>query len=186
MTTTLSSRHPGVLATSPAVEVSLAEPRGRLSLRARGDLTPFARVLGFALPERIGQRAEEHDIRAIRLGPDEWTLNTPMAAVQRLLEAFAAIYPDHPHSLVDISGREVSLVIEGAQASDLLSIGCARDVEAIPAGEGRRTMFDGTTVVLWKDAADSYRLDIWNSFAPHVLDLLKTGCAELAAEARQA
>ena len=183
MTTTLSSRAPGVLAASSAVEVSLAEPRGRLSFRARGDLTPFAGALGFALPERIGQRAGKDGIQAIRLGPDEWTLNTPTEAVAGLLDAFAALYPDHPHSLVDISSREVSLVIEGEQASELLTIGCARDVEAIPAGEGRRTLFDGTTVVLWKDAPNRYRMDIWNSFAPHLVSLLKTGCAELAAAA---
>ncbi|WP_413207234.1 sarcosine oxidase subunit gamma [Rhodospirillum sp. A1_3_36] len=182
MTTTLSSRIPGVLATSPAVQVSLPAPRGRLSLRARGDLTPFAQPLGFALPERIGQRAQTDDVQALRLGPDEWTLNTPVDAVAGLIDAFAAIYPSHPHSLVDISGREISLVIDGTQASELLTIGCARDVEAIPPGEGRRTLFDGTSVLLWRDAPNTYRMDVWNSFAPHLLALLKTGCAELAAE----
>jgi sarcosine oxidase subunit gamma len=145
-------------------------------------LTPFTKPLGGALPERIGQRAEQGEIQVLCLGPDEWTLNTPVDAVAGLIDAFATLYPSHPHSLVDISGREVSLVIDGTQATELLTIGCAREVDAIPPGEGRRTLFDGTSVLLWRDGPNTYRMDVWNSFAPHLLALLKTGCAELAAE----
>ena len=88
----------------------------------------------------------------------------------------------HPHSLVDISAREVTLTIEGPKAAELLTLGCPRDIATIAPGEGRRTLFDGATVVLWRDAADRFRMDIWNSFAPHVAQLLQTGCKELAAE----
>ena len=88
----------------------------------------------------------------------------------------------HPHSLVDVSGREVTLVIDGPRAAELLTIGCARDIEAIPVGQGRRTAFDNVTVILWRDAATVFRLDVWTSFAPHVAGLLDAGCRELAAE----
>ena len=96
--------------------------------------------------------------------------------------ACAAVMASHPHSLVETSGREVTLVIEGPRAAELLTIGCARDIEGIRVGEGRRTNCDGVTVVLWRDASDRFRLDVWHSFAPHLRDLLDTGCREFAAE----
>jgi sarcosine oxidase subunit gamma len=147
-------------------------------------VTPFAGALGFSLPDRIGRRAEKDGVEALRLGPDEWTIVAPLGAVAGIVAACAAIYPTHPHALVDISARETTLVIEGPQAAELLTIGCARDIDALPVGEGRRTLFDGATVVLWKDKADAFRMDIWNSFASHLLALLETGCAELAADVR--
>ena len=59
---------------------------------------------------------------------------------------------------------------------------CPRNIDTIPPGAGRRTAFDGVTVVLWRDGETSFRMDVWNTFAPHVYDLLAIGCRELAAE----
>ena len=73
-------------------------------------------------------------------------------------------------------------IFEGPKAAELLTLGCPRDIATIPPGEGRRTLFDGATVVLWRDAADRFRIDVWNSFASHIGHLLETGCKELAAE----
>ena len=168
---------------SGGVRVTTAVPTGRLSLRARGDLTPLNAALGLTLPVKIGQRATAGDLQAICLGPDEWVLQTPETAMGTVQEAAAAVYGDHPHSLVDISGREVTYLIDGPRAAELMTLGCPRDIDMIGVGQGRRTVFDGATVVLWRDGEDSFRMDCWNSFAPHVLHLLETGCRELAAEA---
>lgn len=176
---TLSQTAPGVLTASAAATVRLDVPMGRLSLRARGDLGAVQGALGFALPERIGQRVEGA-VQAIKLGPDEWTLLA--ADVAPIIEACAAVYADHPHSLTDISGREVTLVIDGPRAAELLTLGCPRDIDTIPVGEGRRTLCDGITVVIWRDAVESFRMDVWHSFAPHILHLFEIGCKELAAE----
>jgi sarcosine oxidase, subunit gamma len=172
----------GVLAESKAARVSIVPAQGRLSLRARGDLGPLNAALGVTLPERIGACVLSGETKIVRLGPDEWTIHTPVSDVARLIAACATVYASHPHSLVDISGREVTLLIEGSQAGELLTLGCARDIETIPTGEARRTNFDGVTVVLWREALDRFRMDIWNSFAPHLGHLLETGCKELAAE----
>lgn len=177
----VSSLQPGVLMGSTAARVSLMAQSGCLALRARGDLSALDHALGLILPRRIGQCAGSDGVQAICLGPDEWTILTSDAAL--LIAACADIYADHPHSLTDISGREVTLLIDGPRAVDLLTLGCPRDIESIPVGEGRRTICDGVTVVLWRDAPDVFRMDIWHSFAPHLLHLFRTGCAELAAEA---
>ena len=182
MSIEVSSLTPGVVIETAAARVGVAPAQGRLSLRARGDLTALNAALGLALPDRIGKRAEAGGIEAIRLGPDEWILRVPADGMAPRTAACAAVYADHPHSLVDISGREVTLLVEGPRAAELLTLGCPRDIETIPPGEGRRTLFDGATVVLWRDAADRFRIDVWNSFASHIAQLLETGCKELAAE----
>lgn len=182
MSTEISSLTPGIVAGTKAAQVSVLPAQGRLSLRARGDLGALEKAIGLALPGRIGLRAQAGGIEAIRLGPDEWTLLAPAGAVAGLVAACAAIYGDHPHSLVDISGREVTLSIEGPRAAELLTLGCPRDIATIAPGEGLRTLFDGASVVLWRDGDDRFRIDVWNSFAGHVAHLLETGCKELAAE----
>ncbi len=178
----VSSPVPGTLAESKAARVSILAAQGRLSLRARGDLVPLNTALGLTLPDRTGARTAAGEIEAVRLGPDEWTILAPVGAIDGVIAACAGVYAGHPHSLVDISGREVTLAIKGPLAAELLTLGCARDIDTIPVGEARRTIFDGVTVVLWRDAPDGFRMDIWNSFAPHLGHLLETGCKELAAE----
>ena len=181
MSTEISSLPPGVLVETRAARVSTRPAPGRLSLRARKPALPaLGAALGLTLPERIGQRAEGEGIEAICLGPDDWTVLTPAELVAGLVAASAGV--EQPHSLVDISGREVTLYIDGPRAAELLSLSCPRDIDSIAVGEGRRTVFDGATVVLWRDADNSFRMDIWNSFAPHLAQLLDIGARELAAE----
>jgi len=116
----VSSPVPGVLAESKAARVSMLAAQARFSLRARGDLAPLDAALGMSLPARIGARAASGEIEALRLGPDEWTILAPITETDRLVAACAGVYASHPHSLVDISGREVTLLIEGPQAAELL------------------------------------------------------------------
>ncbi|MGR3805618.1 sarcosine oxidase subunit gamma [Marinibacterium profundimaris] len=165
------------------VRVTTAAPCARLSLRARGELGPLEAALGLDLPRRIGARAEVGETEVLCLGPDEWMLRGPEAVAPTIRAACDEVYKTHPMSLVDVSGREVTFVIEGTSAAELLTLGCPRDIDRLAVGEGRRTVFDGATVVLWRDATDRFRMDVWHSFAPHVFDLLATGCRELAAEA---
>lgn len=183
MSAQISSLTPGVLVETRAARVSVAPAPARLSLRAREASVPaLGAALGLELPGRIGQRSASGEIRAVRLGPDEWTIHAPAGALPALVAAAAAIYGDHPHSLVDISGREVTLVIEGPKAAELLTLGCPRDIDTIPVGGARRTVFDGATVVLWREGDTQFRMDVWNSFATHLGHLLETGSKELAAE----
>ncbi|EAR51971.1 hypothetical protein OG2516_13139 [Oceanicola granulosus HTCC2516] len=186
MNAPVSALTPGPLVETDVVRVSLEAPRGRLSLRARGELAPFDVALGLTLPRKIGQRAAGDGIEALCLGPDEWMIHAPEAQVGALLSACATLYERHPHSLVDVSGRETTYVVDGPGALDLLSVGCPRDLDRILPGEGRRTVFDGVTVILWRDGETTARLDVWHSFAPYLSELLETGSRELAADAAAA
>ncbi len=162
------------LVSNAAVSVTKVPHRARLSLRARGDLGPLERALGYSLPRKIGGVT----LGTACLGPDEWIIMTDDAAA--IMAACASV--DVPHSLVDVSGREISFEIEGDRAGELLTLGCPRDIDAIADGTARRTVFDGVTVTLWRDTSERFRIDVWNSFAPHVAHLLEIGARELAAE----
>ncbi|WP_420328481.1 sarcosine oxidase subunit gamma [Mameliella sp.] len=183
MNAPISSFTPSVLAESAAARVSLTAPCARMSLRARGDLAPLNTVLGLTLPVRIGQRAQAGDFQALCLGPDEWMLQAPETLAPGIQAACDDVYGVLPHSLVDVSGREVTFALDGPRAVDLLTLGMPRNPDSIAVGEGRRINFDGVTVVLWRDGETAFRMDVWHSFAPHLLHLLETGVRELAAEA---
>ncbi len=171
-----------VLIESCAVTVRRKAPIARFSLRARGDLSGLNQVLGFTMPSQIGKCASHGDIQTVCLGPDEWMIHAPEAAAPGIAAACSSIYASHPHSLVDVSGREVTFALDGPRAVELLTIGMPRDPDSLSVGDAKRINFDGLTVVLWRDGLSEFQMDVWNSFAPHVLGLLQTGCRELAAE----
>ena len=105
-------------------------------------------------------------------------LLAPVAAL--IAAAFAGLYAELPHSLVEISDREVAITLDGPQAATLLSVACPVDVESFAVGTGARTVLDGVQVVLYRDAPDRFTLEVWRSFLPHVLGLLEIGNRELA------
>ncbi|TCT44914.1 sarcosine oxidase subunit gamma [Martelella mediterranea] len=175
---------PGPIAENSLVRVSIAQPCARLNLRARAAaVAPLCDALGLELSDRIGKRSRADTREALCLGPDEWLILTREDDAASAISACAAIYDRHPHSLVDISGREITVEISGEKATDLLTLGCPRDPETIAIGEGRRTVFDGVSVVIRREEANRFAMDMWHSFAPFALSLLATGAAEIAAEA---
>ncbi|WP_295044572.1 sarcosine oxidase subunit gamma [uncultured Paracoccus sp.] len=160
-----------------AVLIQETAPALRLSLRVKpAHRDVLGQALGLDLPTRVGDRAQAGDAQALCLGPDEWLITAPegapLAAAPR-----AAV----PHSLVDISDREITLHLSGPAVLDLLATCCPRNLAAMPVGSGARTLFDSATVILWRDGPADFRMDVWRSFAPHVRSLLTQAQAEIAA-----
>ncbi|MCZ0960948.1 sarcosine oxidase subunit gamma [Paracoccus benzoatiresistens] len=155
---------------SPVLVEDMA-PVLRLSLRVKpAHRASLGQALGLDLPTRVGARVAAGGTEALCLGPDEWLITAPEGT--DLTTPARAVYADAPHSLVDISDREVTLRLSGPSVLDLLAACCPRDVAAIPVGSAARTVFDSATVVLWRDGPTDFRMDIWRSFAPHVRALL--------------
>ncbi|WP_281825357.1 sarcosine oxidase subunit gamma [Jannaschia rubra] len=166
----------------PSVTIEDLAPDARFSLRvgeAGRDRAGLA--LGLFLPTGVSNVVRHGERAVVCLGPDEWLVTAPEGERDAIVEAFATIYDQTPHSLVEISDRELTYRITGPAAFTLMTIGCPRDLSRLTPGRAVRTVFDGATVILWRDAEDAFRLDVWRSFAPHVRDLLETGRAELAA-----
>ena len=155
---------------------------GKFSLRCRtADRLALAAALELELPGRIGGLTNTGKRRALRLGPDEWMLYCEASDRAAVTLACEKIYDSAPHSLVDVSHREVGIEISGPEAEALLNTGCPRNLDEIKPGQGTRTLFDAATVVLVREAPDRFSMHVWRSFFPHVRGLLAAAEREFAA-----
>ena len=128
--------------------------RGRALQSADRSRPPRCRVgclwPGAALGYRTG--------RGERLAPRPLSRPGRVGAFRRrsrhaaIASAFAGLYADLPHSLVEISDREIAVTLEGPEATTLLTVGCPVDVAGFDVSTGARTIFDGVQVVLYRDA----------------------------------
>jgi sarcosine oxidase, subunit gamma len=160
--------------------------RGRLKIDAapaatrfsvRGDGAAASRVVaafGLALPTAINTAAASDDRAALMIGPDEWLLVGPPDLDLSRFGAGEAL------SLVDVSHRNVGLLVEGALATDVLASGVMLDLDpkAFPIGMATRTLFVKAEIVLWRQAADRFRIELWRSFAPYFHGLLAEAVRE--------
>lgn len=168
---------PGVVA------LRLDAARARFNLRlAPAGLAAASAAFGADIPPTIGARTVSGARTALCLGPDEWVLHADESERDAIAADFAALYAQVPHSLVDISDREIAILLEGPGALDLLATGCPLDLARIDVGWGARTVFDSAQIVLTRETPARFRIEVWRSFAPHVWGLLSIASAELAAE----
>jgi len=135
-------------------------------------------VFGLALPDKLGGfvsslEGEGASKAAVMIGPDEWYLTAPQSAHDQIIADFAKLYETQLHSLVDISNREISIVVEGARAAWLLQAVMAFDVEKMSYPSGRRTLFERVQIILLREREDRFSIEVWASFAEHVWNLLE-------------
>lgn len=162
------------------VSITFLPDTARFNLRlSEADVTAASKAFGVSLPTSIGEATRSEKRSALCLGPDEWVLYTDEADADALESASGQLYESVPHSFVDISNREIAFSLKGAQAITLLSVGCPADLRELPVGSGRRTVFDGATVVIHRDGDDDFRMEVWRSFLPHVWELLNIANREL-------
>jgi sarcosine oxidase subunit gamma len=141
--------------------------RGRLEA-----LSAAETALGFALPREACRSASLNDAHALWLGPDEWLLlSAPEAGLGDRLEAAMG---DHPHSLVEVSDRQVGLVVGGPEAEAVLSVGCPLDLDqaAFPIGMCTRTVLSKAEIVLWRAGPETFHLEVWRSFSAYLRQFL--------------
>jgi len=108
------------------------------------------------------------DDASLWLGPDEFLLISPQQI--SLSAALGAI----PHSLVDVSHRQVGFELSGPDCVVWLNGGCALDLHlnAFPVGMCTRTGFAKADIVLWRKAADVFHVEVWRSFLDYTTGLL--------------
>jgi sarcosine oxidase, subunit gamma len=151
--------------------VRLLEPAARFILRAD---TRALRAAGMALgidvtpaPCRVSRGGMRS---ALWLGPDEYLFLAPQVEAPALEGAIDDALQGAPHSLVDVSHRQTALQLSGARAADILNSGCPLDLDvgAFPVDMCTRTVFAKAEIVLWRTAADVFRLEVWRSFTDYV------------------
>ena len=165
---TLARRTP-LLATSPGVRPLPCAARwilrGGPKVRAAAE-----RALELAVPAAVCRASADRGRAALWLGPDEWLLISGEPAADDTAAALCAALAGLPHSLVEVSHRQVALEVTGPDAAVLLAAGCALDLGpgAFPVGMCTRTMLAKAEIVLWRTGPEAFRIEVWRSFAPYV------------------
>jgi sarcosine oxidase subunit gamma len=156
------------------VAIEDAPPLARWILRGSDAAAGAGRAMDLAVPTRPLRSAAMAGRAALWLGPDEWLLLAPQQDHDILTGALAAALAGTPHSLVDVSHRQVGLLVEGEGAALALAAAVPLDLdeEAFPVGMVARTIFEKAEIVLWRTAPHRFHLEVWRSFAPYVRDLL--------------
>lgn len=166
-----------------AVDLVQQPEEARFNLRIDVfSIAKASKALGFKLPNKIGNRTDVKTGYAAMLGPDEWLIKAAETERDNITSKFATLYDQTPHSLTDISDREITILLEGDQVEDLISIGNPLDLRKFETGTSVRTLFDTAQIVLHRDREDCFRIDVWRSFFPHVWGMLILGNKEIAAK----
>jgi sarcosine oxidase, subunit gamma len=154
----------------PSESVRLLPAASRFTLRGGPAVMAAAgAATGLKISDTPLRSVTRGDRAALWLGPDEQLLLTSLsdaeAMGQQLREALGAL----PHSLVDMSHRQIALEVSGPQAQDVLNAGCPLDlhIASFPVGMCTRTVLGKCDIVLWRTAAGTFRVEVWRSFADY-------------------
>ncbi len=111
---------------------------------------------------------------ALWLGPDEWLLLAEQGCGGDLLARIDRAAEGRPYALVDVSHRQLGLMLSGEGAADILSGAVPLNLAeaAFPAGMCTRTLCEKAEIVLWRHSAYRWRLEVQRSFAPYIWALL--------------
>ena len=168
-----------VISGSPVATLTPAANATRISLRADDkSAKALSKALGVRLPTAPLQSDAKDGRIALWLGPDEWLVIDETGAD---LMALAASVKDL-HSAVDVSHRNTALIVKGPSAADAINTACPLDLSlaAFPVGKCARTVLGKIEIVLWRKAADEFRVECWRSFAPFALGMLNEGASDAA------
>lgn len=168
------------LAARPGVTVAPAAPARRISLRAPADSqAALSRALGIRLPAKPKSSTTKDGRSALWLGPDEWLVidesgADPAAGLSRVKAL---------HSAVDISHRNVAILVSGPSWEPTIAAGCPQELSdaAFPIGAASRTVFGKVEIVLWRTGEETFRIECWRSFSDYVFGLLSDAARDALA-----
>ncbi len=112
---------------------------------------------------------------ALWLGPDEYLLLAPMGDAGTIAVELTTALAGIPHSLVDVSQRQVAWRLSGPNAGAILNTGCPLDLDPaeFPPGMCTRTLLGKADIVLWRRSIEEYHLETGRSFSDYVLGWLR-------------
>jgi sarcosine oxidase subunit gamma len=159
-----------------------APDRARFVFRGTGIAVDTAgRAFGVQLP-RQAFRTEATGARiALWMGPDEWLLLTPDAEKDFIERQLTEGLAGTAHSLVDVSHRDVALVLSGAKVAVALNAGCPLDLHpsVFAVGVCSRTLLAKTQIVLWRTGPEQFHLQASRSFAEYVWQFLEQAARDV-------
>ena len=162
---------------SAAARLAPAPNAARASLRALPDaVDALSAALGVALPTRPKASSSQNGITALWLGPDEWLLIGPEGTDFVALAATANVF----HAAVDISHRNIGILVSGSGARAAINSACPHDLTeaSFPVGACTRTVFGKMEIVLYRESEETWRVECWRSFADYCFGMLAEGAAD--------
>lgn len=165
-----------MVALPSAAWLTTPSPASRFIFRGNADARAVAgQVFGLAFAEIACRAANDGTRAALWLGPDEQLLLAPDGQAAAIEESILQALHGRAYSLVDVSHRQVGLDIHGQHAQWLLEAQCPLplDLRGFPVGMCTRTLFGKAEIVLWRTAEQAFRIEVWRSFAPYVVELLR-------------
>ncbi|AJY48929.1 sarcosine oxidase subunit gamma [Halomonas sp. KO116] len=128
-------------------------------------------VLGFGLPGRPNcLTRDESGERSIQwLSPDEWLLIVPGGEEFTLEAKLREALGNAHYAIVNVSGGQTLIELEGEMARELLMKSTPYDVhlEAFPVGKGVTTVFAKANLILRRPTEECWELVLRRSFADY-------------------
>jgi sarcosine oxidase subunit gamma len=159
---------------SSAAQLAAAPNAARASIRAYPDAVgALSAALGVSLPTKPKTSSTNAGITAMWLGPDEWLLIGPDGTDFVALAAKSNVF----HSAVDVSHRNVGIIVSGPGARVAIASACPHDLTdaSFPVGACTRTVFGKMEIVLHRESEQLYRVECWRSFADYCFGMLVEG-----------
>lgn len=136
-------------------------------------------ALGMALPAKL--QSAENEGRVIRwISPDEWLVTmaggTGFALEQQLRDAIG----DTHFAIVNVSGGQTVITVEGADAEEMLKKCTPYDIHIshMPIGKVVTSLFGKSQAVIRRTGEQEFELVIRRSFADYCWLWLQDACAE--------
>ncbi len=148
------------------VSVRQAPPMARFSLRAR-QAADLEKLLGLSVPQKIGTMQSG----VMCLGPDEWLMLAPHGT--KIADGAGLSL-----AVTEVSDRNVAILLEGPRAASVLAAGCPLDFDKFDVGRATRTIFETVEIIIVREAADRFHVEVWRSFAPWLWTAFVTVAAE--------
>lgn len=155
---------------APGSPVRLLPPLARFVLRGGPAVMAAAGgSLGLDVSTVACRSARQGTRAALWMGPDEQLLLASISEADALRDGLGHALADLPHSLVDVSHRQVAFELAGAHARNILNAGCPLDLHigSFPVGMCTRTVLAKCDIVLWRTGDETFHIEVWRSFAAY-------------------
>lgn len=160
--------------------------QGHLVLRGGAIVLDEAvrKVLGISLPgQPLGLALDASGERSVQwLSPDEWLVIVPGGEEFELEQRLRDALGDAHYAIVDVSGGQTLVSLEGEKACELLMKSTTYDVHPsrFPVGKAVSVVFAKSSLVLRRPSEERYELVLRRSFADYCYRWILDAGAEFA------
>jgi sarcosine oxidase subunit gamma len=149
---------------------------GQINLRGEATDPRFVeavrRVTGIAPPDSPNTLARAGARQLAWLGPDEWLLTTPPGEEGSMLAALDAALAGLHAGATDLSEGYTVIVLDGADAEEILACECPLDLQALDVGHCAQTLVGKSNVLIVRETPERFALVVRRSFAEYLYALL--------------